>query len=272
MAGLRAAIGFLTVLPVRVRGEDGLAASRMWFPVVGLLLGGSLAAADLLLRAGIRAGQGGPAALHGGPLIPLLLGTILVALLAVLTRGLHLDGFMDTCDALLGGFDPRRRLDILRDPHVGAFGVAGAVCLLLSKAITIGSLPVGSRTWVILVVPCISRWAVLLVMGRFPYVRSEGLGAPFVRAGGAARATIVGLAVTGAAVAALAGSLGLVLVAAGALVALGVGAWATRLLGGVTGDIFGAVVESTEVIMLVLAVFLTLGDGAALSPPPFAGM
>lgn len=271
MAGLRAATGFLTILPVRVRRNDKLAAARTWFPVVGLLLGGLLAGADLLLRVGIRAVQGGPGALHGGPLVPMLLGTILVALLALLTRGLHLDGFIDTCDALLGGFDRRRRLEILRDPHVGAFGVVGAVCLLLAKAITMGSIPLESRTWVILMVPCISRWAILLVMGRFPYARNEGLGTPFVRAGGATRVTVAGLAVAGTASVALAGLPGLALVAAAGVVAWSVGAWAARLLGGVTGDTYGAVVEATETTMLVLAVFVTLGDPAAFRPPLFAG-
>ena len=199
------------------------------------------------------------------------MGIVLVALLAVLTRGLHLDGFMDTCDGLLGGFDRRRRLEILRDPHVGAFGVAGAVLLILVKVVTMGSLSGDSRTWIILVVPCVSRWAILPVMARFPYARSEGLGTPFVQGGRALRAMIVGFAVTGGAVLALAGPLGLVLVAAAAPVALGMGAWATRLLGGVTGDIYGAVVETTEAAVLVLAALLTVADPAAFLPPLVAG-
>lgn len=267
MAGLRSALGFLTVLPVPARPDDDLAASRAWFPVVGLLLGGILAGADLVLRVGLPALQAEPTLSRGEGLLSLLVGVILVTLLALLTRGLHLDGFMDTCDALLGGFDRRRRLEILRDPHVGAFGVIGLVCLVLLKATAIGGLPGDSRIWVILLVPCVSRWAVLPVMGRFAYVRSEGLGTPFVRGGGGTRVMIVGLVVTGAASVAVAGPMGLVLVAAAGLVAWGVGAWAARLLGGVTGDIYGAVVETTEAIMLLLAVFLTLGAPAALRSP-----
>ena len=62
MSGLRAALGFLTILPVPVRGEDALAESRVWFPTVGILLGALLAGADLLLRLGIQAAPGGPTA------------------------------------------------------------------------------------------------------------------------------------------------------------------------------------------------------------------
>ena len=67
---------------------------------------------------------------------------LLVVTLAAMTRALHIDGFMDSCDALLGGFDRERRLSILRDPHVGAFAVVGVVCLLLLKLYALSGLPI----------------------------------------------------------------------------------------------------------------------------------
>ena len=101
MNGLRSAINFLTILPIAPRSSaENLAAARIWFPLVGLLLGAILAGADLLLN---------------GPFPPLLTSALLTAALAAMTRALHLDGFMDTCDALLGGFERERRLKILRD-------------------------------------------------------------------------------------------------------------------------------------------------------------
>ena len=245
LASCRAAIGFLTILPVSppdaVTARSG---ARAWFPAVGLLLGGMLAFLDLALRA-----------LH----LPVLLNSaLLLAALAALTRALHLDGFMDTCDALLGGFDRERRLEILRDPHVGAFAVVGVVCLLLVKLAALTALPEGSRTGVLILFPCLSRAAMLLVMESFPYARREGLGTPFASGARPIRAVDWragrrrGCGRPDRTAGAGAGG-------AGRQRSRGwSAAWATRLLGGVTGDIYGAVNETAEVAVLGLAV-LVLG-------------
>ena len=250
LASFRAAIGFLTVLPVSPRdaasppdAAGALARAPAWFPAVGLLLGAMLAFLDLALRA-----------LH----LPVLLnGALLLAMLAALTRALHLDGFMDTCDALLGGFDRERRLAILRDPHVGAFAVVGVVCLLLVKLAALAALPGGYRTGVLILFPCLSRAAMVLAMEWFPYARREGLGTPFASDDG--RRPRAGLLFAAAAALALTGLPGLALAAMAAAVAWAVGAWATRLLGGVTGDIYGAVNEIAEVAVLGLAVIVLAG-------------
>ena len=329
MRGLRAAIGFLTILPAGQRDPTaGLSKAPAWFPVVGLLLGAIVAVVEGLFRLGhlilrtrsapdpdelqslvvglrqvpflpetatdaggntatwhglldgvpfvlkTATDAGGNTAISFGLLdgVPYLLeGVLLVAVLALLTRGLHLDGFMDTCDALAGGHDRKRRLELLRDPHVGSFAVIGVVLLLLVKCSSMAALPAESRLWTIALVPCLSRWAILIVMDRFPYVRREGLGTPLL-GGGSRRSLLVGSAVVVAATMALTGPVGLLLTAAAALVAAAVGAWATRLLGGVTGDIYGAACETSEAVVLVLAVALTLGDPGALSSPLLALM
>ena len=136
MNGLRSALGFLTILLVAPRDAGGLAAARGWFPAAALLLGLALALLDLLMHSGY-------------PLLtdeyrqfpPLLSAAILVVAMVVLTRALHLDGFMDCCDALFGGFDRERRQAILRDSHVGAFAVVGVAALLLLKVAAIMALP-----------------------------------------------------------------------------------------------------------------------------------
>ncbi|MXY77430.1 MAG: adenosylcobinamide-GDP ribazoletransferase, partial [Acidimicrobiia bacterium] len=201
MRGLRAAIGFLTILPAAPQVPTaGLSNAVAWFPVVGLVLGVAVAVLDgLLMWLGLRDG-----------VLLLLEGVLLVALLAWLTRGLHLDGFMDTCDALAGGRDRERRLEILRDPHVGAFGVVAVVLLLLAKVSALAALPGESRLWTIVLVPCLSRWAILVVMDRFPYVRQEGLGAPFLR-GGSRRSLVVGSVVALLATVILTGPVGLLM-------------------------------------------------------------
>ena len=261
MTGLRSAIGFLTILPVAPKDPGGLATARAWFPVVGLLLGAILGAIDLLMHSGY------PFFTQDFPSFPpLLSAAILTVLLLALTRALHVDGFMDCCDALFGGFDRDRRLDILRDSHVGAFAVVGVVGLMLLKVAAIVALAPTARFWVILVFPCLSRWAMLLAMELFPYIRRSGLGTPFLQRRGWLQLA-VGLVATVIIVVALTGPTGLALLAAATAVGWVVGAWASKLLGGVTGDVYGAVNEVAEVSVLVLAALLAYGfsDGF-LSP------
>ena len=260
MLGIRAALGFLTVLPVAPRDAGGLASARGWFPVVGLLLGLFLACLDLLMQWGYPLFTD----VHR-PFPAALSATILVVTLAALTRALHLDGFMDCCDALFGGFDRDRRLAILRDSHVGAFAVVGAISILLLKVAAIMALPPEGRFWILLLFPCLSRWGMLLVLEFFPYARSQGIGVPFQPAGGPKRSRFLnpirsapvqllgGLVVATAATVAVAGPGGLALLAMATIAALAQAWWASRLLGGVTGDVYGAVNETAEAMVLVLA-------------------
>ena len=251
MIGLRSAIGFLTILPVAPRvAPSGFASVRAWFPVVGLILGTVLAATELALAAGYPLFNQ-----DHRPFPPLLSATILVVVLVVLTRALHLDGFMDCCDGLLGGFSRARRMEILKDPNVGAFAVTGVACLLLLKVSAVMALPAGSRLWLLLLFPCVSRAAVLLTMEMFPYVREHGIGTPFVGRTSVLR-RLFPLAVTLISAIVLAGVAGLVLIAVAGATAWGVGAWSTKLLGGVTGDVYGAAIEVAEVSVLISAVLL----------------
>lgn len=266
MKGLRSAIAFLTILPVGPRNlAEDLAAARTWFPLVGLLLGSLLAGADLLLQAGFPLLWA-----DSNPLDrqfpPLLAGALLTVSLALLTRALHLDGFMDSCDALLGGFERRRRLEILRDPHVGAFAVVGLACLLLLKLTALAALPQTNRHAVLLLFPCLSRWGMLLAMELFPYVRREGLGTAFF--GNRGRWPLIGgLCLALSAAIGLAGTTGALLFALASAVSWAVGTWAKRGLGGLTGDIYGAVNETAEASVLVVAAVLTAASPLALQSP-----
>ena len=263
---MRAALGFLTILPVASGDAGGLASARGWFPSVGLLLGLVLACLDLLMQ-------------WGYPLFtdeqrqfpPVLAASILVVALAVLTRALHLDGFMDCCDALFGGFDRERRLAILRDSHVGAFAVVGVVGLLLLKVAAIMALPLGSngeagRFWILLLFPCLSRWGMLLVLEFFPYARPQGIGVPFQPSHGRWQ-LLGGLAVAVAATVALTGPGGLALLGIATVLAVGLAWWASGLLGGVTGDVYGAVNETVEATVLILAAILTYAISADFLRP-----
>ncbi|MCH8869085.1 MAG: adenosylcobinamide-GDP ribazoletransferase [Chloroflexi bacterium] len=252
MNSLRLAIGFMSILPVAPRDTPmQLASARAYFPLVGLILGGILAVLDLVLR----------------PVLPaLLLSTVLVTALIVLTRALHMDGFMDSCDALLGGFTRERRLEILKDPHVGAFAVIGVVVLLLIQVTALADIPDHTRAFVLVLFPCLARWGILLSMDLFPYVRHQGLGTAF-QSGRRAWQLALGFVTALAAGVLLVGVMGIVLMALASAVAWGLGWWASSLLGGVTGDIYGAINEVSEAAVLVLAVVVLSRSPLALQSP-----
>ena len=221
------------------------------------MLGLVLATLDLLLHWGhfalLDSGWGSPR---------LFLSTVLIAVLVVLTRALHLDGFMDACDALAGGADPAQRLRILKDPHAGAFAVVGVACLLLIKVTSLTALAWPGRTWVLILFPCLSRWAMALAMEVFHYARTRGLGEGFVGKEGR-RHFYIGSVATGAVTVILTGPGGLAFMALAGIAAWVTGAWSTRLLGGMTGDVYGMVNELAEAAILVAAA-MVIGEGSTV--------
>ena len=217
--------------------------SRAYYPTVGLLLG--------LLLVGME---------HGGrELFPVYLtAALLLVVPVVATRGLHLDGFMDVCDGLFGGYTRERRLEIMQDSNVGAFAVAGAASLLILKygaLLSLLTIPSPGKEWSLLLFPMLSRWSMVVALGAFPYVRGDGLGSPFHQ-GGAKLATFIAVVVVVLASAVLGGFGGLGLLLGASILAWLLGKWMENLLGGLTGDSYGAINEVTEVGVLVAAVAL----------------
>ena len=240
MRDLRLAIGFLTVLPVAPAGEARLGPSRAYFPLVGLALGGVLAGLDF------AASQALP---------PQVVGALLVAALLVLTRAIHTEGFLDACDGLFGAYSPSKRLEVLRDTHVGAFAVIGGVALLLLKWALLSGIPAEVRAGLLAVFPCLSRFGMLSTMAAFRYAREHGMGTAF-QAGASWRQIALALVTAVATSALLLGPAGLVLLAAAVAVSLGLGRWIVGMLDGMTGDTYGAVNEVAEVTVLLLGIAL----------------
>lgn len=241
MKSLLVAIGFLTTIPVPQIGDyepDALGRSTAWFPVVGLLIGGLVAGAYYGLSF----------------ILPASVVAVLTTIVWVaLSGGLHLDGLADSFDGLLPAVSREKRLSILKDVHLGAFGVMGLVLALLAKAFLLFSLPQEQLFFAIPLAAATGRWALVLAALQ-----------PSARPGGLGDITKQGMRKNSWLLAALQM---LVMLAVAvyfgrwqALIAFGVAhlliLWvfvsARKKLGGLTGDIFGLCAELSELAVLTV--------------------
>lgn len=242
------ALSLLTRLPVRARWEDALPGRAMAaYPLVGALIGAVLVGLGWLLMSGIGVGAG-------------LAAALLLAAWAALTGLLHLDGWADCCDALVAPLSRERRLEVMKDPRLGSFGAAGLILLLLVKLAALTEVlaaaaggPAAPRL-PLLLAPVLGRWAVVIAAAAFPLARRDGMGASFRR--GLGRRELILATLTTAAICAILGWRGPVLWAAAGLALFGLARLATTRLGGLTGDVYGAIVELTETVVLVVAALL----------------
>ncbi|MEW6262786.1 MAG: adenosylcobinamide-GDP ribazoletransferase [Thermodesulfobacteriota bacterium] len=235
------ALQFLTVFRLRHdlrETPEELAASVAYYPLVGLILGLLCLGVGLLLKAWF---------------FPLVIGLLITLALAAFTRGLHLDGLADTADGLLSHRDRERKLAIMKDSAIGVFGALALIFAVVLKASLLAGLldsPLGPAA--IVLFPVWSRWAVSLTAGLSTYARVEGgLGRPFVNLAGPREILAAGV-ITAAISLIVLGLPGLLVALLIGLAALfGVRIW-RREIGGVTGDILGAVNEMCEVLGLIL--------------------
>lgn len=233
------ALTFLTVLPWPRLGQVGpgdLARSMFWFPWVGLILGLGFWGAFLGLQ---------------GFFPPAAAAALLLTLTVLATRGLHLDGLADTVDGLGGGNTPEKRLAIMKDSRLGAFGAVSLfLALLLKFAFFLAWMEKGLGAALILF-PVLSRWGMVFLAYLSPYARPEG------GLGQAMTAGVTGKALLGATLSVLALAWlttrisGLLLLAAAAAVTWLLGIYFRKRLGGVTGDVLGAANEVLEILVLM---------------------
>jgi adenosylcobinamide-GDP ribazoletransferase len=257
----RTALSLFTVIPAGTGeslGERAAARAVAWLPAVGLLLGvlgGAVVTGVGGLSWGSPAGDAGFRRLLGAALA--------VALIALLTGGLHLDGLADTSDGLGSRRPAPAALDIMRRSDVGPMGVATLVLVLLIQVTALAAVPRASAAGLALVLAAVTgRVAVVLATGSGP-ARPGGFGALVAgRTTGWTRAMSVVL--LGCAVVAVGVGLGGWALAVRGLIAAAVGLAAgsavqmiaVRRLGGVTGDVFGAVLEIATAATLVVCALI----------------
>lgn len=249
-----AAFQFLTRIPFPYSftyTDDHFRRSVVFYPFVGLIIGMIISAAGSLL------GSIFPAAING---------IMIVALWTLLSGALHLDGLMDTADGLLSHRSRERMLEIMKDSRVGAMGVIVCVFYILLKCALVLSLleDIRGDDWLLLLllIPVWSRSFMVTAIAYWPYARQgQGLGSLYrtvgwihaiLAGGGALLLSAFILIILGNWSIAGAGLLLLTAVLVTYLIGIGMASIVSRKLGGLTGDVYGAINECLELALLAV--------------------
>ncbi len=234
------ALALLTRLPISLDpSRFNRSATAVWaYPLTGLILAA-------------LAGAAGAFAAWAGLPAPMAAGVSLLCLI-VLTGAMHEDGLADSADGLWGGWDRTRRLDIMKDSHIGSYGV---IALILSLGARWGALTLlwhdGTAITAMIAAAALSRGAMPALMAALPHARGDGLSHSVGRPDG----SMAALAAVVAGVIALF-SLGfgamLAAVVLTAILVFAVAWVAARKIGGQTGDILGACQQLCEIAVLWL--------------------
>ena len=258
--GFFAAIRFLTILPAPFletgEGDDG-GNQLSYFPLVGLVIGLLMVVIYWLLSF----------------LLPgaVVLGLVIAAS-AIISGGLHLDGLADTFDGLAGYRAAEDRLRIMRDSRVGAFAVVGVSLVLLLKYVSLTNVPLILILATLVLMPVLSRWAMVYAVTAFPYARPTGLGSSFKQGANWTRFGVATLIALGATLlfTLVTGLVNFYLVT----IAVMLGVWVVTFVmsiyfkskfSGLTGDSYVAISEITEVaVPLIILILVRFGGLAAV--------
>jgi len=232
------AFQFLTIIPLpfRLNYQDGdLGRSMRWFPLVGLAIGALLAGLHYCLLL----------------IFPeSIVAVILVAVLAAVTGGLHLDGLADVFDGFGARGSRERFLAVMKDSSTGAIGAVALILGLILKYQALLYLPAGVKYAGIVIFPAAARFSQLLLTVGSQRARKDGLGAAFISSAGGVEVLIAAATILAAAFLLL-GITGIICCLVVALFACLSRSYFHRRLGGVTGDIIGCTSELAEIVALL---------------------
>ena len=234
--------------------HDAVRAAPVWFPVVGATIGASVGVVYAMLFDLIGAFTAAAVAVSVG---------------ALLTGALHQDGLADVADAFGGGWTVERRLEILKDSHIGTYGTLALVCAFGVQTSALAQHDRAEGLAILVAAHTLGRGGIVVLMLVAPRASSTGLGASYSRglgraatAGAACGALLIGALVLGPLVLFAAATAGLAVVLMGAL------AW--RKIRGVTGDVLGAAEQLAETAVLVTgAAFVRHADNWPNGPWPW---
>jgi len=247
LQSLLGAIVFYTIIPLPSSWELEFKRIARWAPVIGLFIGGILSLTDFIL-----------VQLH----VPILTRTgIILCLWVVITGGLHLDGAMDTADGL-AVTDSSKRLEVMQDSRVGAFGVIAAILLLLLKFSTLIAL--GDYRYLgLILAPIWGRWRQVWAIVFYPYLKPTGKGAFHKESIELPQDLFIGIICLLSIITLVIyrqpqqWGLGIAMILSGLVVAFITNIWFYYQLKGFTGDTYGAVVEWIETLFLCALIIIT---------------
>lgn len=235
------ALQFITIIPVKKQlkySEKDIAHSMLYYPLVGTIIGLVLVLINLI----------------GSQFLPeLVRDSLLLIFFVLLTGGIHLDGLADSFDGLFGGKNKKEILSIMKDSSIGVYGVLAVVLFLLFKFTLLRELPIAHRNFILIIVPTISRWAMVMAVYLFPYARKEGFGKAY-------KLYLKKKHVLGATLWVLLLTLilffwkGALILGFSFLIIWLIGDFITKKIDGLTGDNYGAINEIMEVVILLLMI------------------
>lgn len=220
--------------------EEGFGKSVRYFPLVGAVLGMCYGGMAFIMFNLLP---------HFGFYVPHHFAVaILLAMTVLLTGGIHSDGFMDTCDGVFSGRPRERMLEIMKDSRVGSFGVVGFILLLLVQYSLLLDIT-SSQLWKILfAMPIIGRLMMTGVIACCPCARNEGIGKMFTSYTSKKMLAMVSLYTLCLLIPT--GFITVVALVAACLFTVYFSLYITRVLGGMTGDVYGAVCVLSETVVL----------------------
>lgn len=238
MGGFISAIEFLTTIPIKSKNFS-LKKSIVFFPFVGMIIGSILVGAHIILKT----------------IFPRMICDAITLIILILSTGaLHLDGFADTIDGILGGRDKDEMLKIMSDEHIGTFAVVGIFCLLLLKFIFIFQMPENILYPSLVLMPILGKFSMVLSLVKGRPAKTNGLGSLFIGNSGTITLLISGL-VTLLCCIFFFSLKGLFLFAGISIFTLILKEYFTSKIDGLTGDTIGAIHETVELAVL-MAIFL----------------
>jgi adenosylcobinamide-GDP ribazoletransferase len=221
---------------------EGFGKSVKYFSLVGAIMGACLAIFAFILYYLLP---------QQGIALPVHIRAFLIIFFWIaLTGGLHCDGFMDTMDGIFSGRDREKMLVIMKDSCVGANGVTAFVMLVLAKWSILLDMPQEKILGALFAAPMIARMGMVMAITLFPYARREGMGKAFSQYADK-KACLTALLIMLLFIFPI-GIKGYIIAAAALVFAYFFNGYIKKILGGVTGDTYGAVTEITEAIVIGL--------------------
>jgi len=242
------ALRFMTVIPIPWKeGEDmgEVARSISFFPIVGVIIGLSNFA---LYYFSVKFFS------------PVFTSVAVVIWWIFITGGLHLDGLADTADGVWGGISRERRLEIMKDSRTGVFGVLTLISFIFLKTAglyELFSLQNASIPHILISLPVFGRWISVFSIYFFKTARQEGLGY-FFKENIGLKELVIPLILTVGIIFCLTGVPGIITLCVVTSLSVIASLFFKSRLGGLTGDVYGALCETAEMVSLLILLILSI--------------